>query len=177
MGTEVIRHAATRGGRPTLYRPELPEEILTYFFSTAQTTLAVVAQTTDAEFDGTREENGNPVMVKGRKREEVRRICGQVPTFQRFAGSVGVTCLTLTRWRKLYPEFDEAYVRCQEVQEDWFIQGLATGAIPSQGGIFAAGNITRFVDRAENRLTVAEVPTEKPALANCTQSNSKRSGR
>lgn len=154
--TAVIPHRATRVGRPTSYRPELGQEMLTYFTSAAQ---KITEQTKTTIEDSP---------VKGRSlKQEVQTIVAELPTFQRFANSIGVWTGTMIEWSKKYPEFQEAYRRCSEIQEDFMLQGLISGRIPGMGGIFVAKNITRFTD--DRTLTVsAGEAKERPALADRT---------
>lgn len=141
-------------GPANKYRPEYCQQMIQYFVSAPQK----VTQTVK----GVLEQNE----LKGRTlKEEVQTICADVPTFQRFAISVGVHQGTLAAWEKKYPEFADAVQRCIEVQKDFMIQGLASGRIPGMGGIFVAKNLRiGMVD--DSTVTMKQAPsTEKPTLA------------
>src|SRR5438105_3374746 len=112
MSTALIPHRATRG-QPTKYRPEICAEMLEYFMSAPQTWTGPVSFIYDIERNG-----------KGRARQEVRTICADMPTFEIFAGSLGITARSLRNWCKDHPEFADAYERCQDVQKSFLIRGL-----------------------------------------------------
>jgi hypothetical protein len=114
-------------------------------------------------------------MTTGFKREEVRRICGDIPTWERFATSVGVTTRTLLNWRQKFPEFEESCRICEQIVRDFFIQGLSNGSISPIGGIFVAKNVTQghdtpLVDRIDHGVTNVPqgVEGDRPALAERT---------
>jgi hypothetical protein len=161
------------GAHGNAYREEYCLQIREFFESAPQTTDATVAVMKHANYvnhhsDGTR-------FTTGSKREEVRRICAALPTFERFATSIGVTTATLRNWRAKYPEFEEACRMCEQIQRDFLQQGLLNGSIPPNGGIFVAKNVTAhhdtpMVDKIEHGITnVPEgVEGERPALAERT---------
>lgn len=154
--SQVIKHAASKLGRPTLYRPEVCEEMLKYFSEAPQQ----VTQPVKVTIEESRKWGHS-------QKQEVQTICAELPTFQRFANSIGVNSGTLLDWAKKYPDFREAHLRCAEIQEDAIIQGLWSGRAPGMGGIFVAKNITRFTD--DRTLNVATVDSkEKPPLAERT---------
>jgi hypothetical protein len=144
--------------------------MLAYFTGAAQSVKASVVEKSETEY-AVDEATGLPRMYKGQKKEEVRRIVAEMPTFERYANSIGVTPDTLDNWArdKRHPEFGDAYKRCKAVVKDFLIQGLISGRIPSQGGIFVACNVTDMTDRTESRLTLQTQPTnERPVLSDRT---------
>lgn len=139
--TDLIVHYepwSQRRGRKSGYRVEFCDEMIAYFEQGAQTILAVIANSNELEND-----NG---IIKAKQKQEVRRLCGQIPTFERFAGSIGVIAETLGEWAKKHTEFGLAYKRCKDIHWDWFAQGLSSGAIPANAGIFLAKNMTNMTD-------------------------------
>lgn len=97
------------------------------------------------------------------ERTEVAEICAAIPTFERFAISIGTYRLTLVNWAKEFPDFAEAYKICQDAQKDFLIQSMMTGRTPSLAAIFVAKNLTDMRD--EKSLSVSQPEREKPALA------------
>lgn len=155
---ELIVHKAVVVGCPTKYREEYCSEIVKYFIEARQKVVeTVVVQI----------EESNRYPGAGSKKQEVRTIYSELPTFQRFALSIGTHPETLSNWAKKYPEFADAVLRCKAVQEDFLIHGLLSGRIPAMAGIFVAKNITTMKeDTTAGHLTH---PTpERPALADKT---------
>lgn len=135
------------------YSPELAEQLLYYF-----------SQAPQAKTEVTR-----VIVEQSRwpsKRQEVQTICAEIPTFERFATSIGCHIQTMLNWRKVHPEWDDAYERCKQIQKDFLIQGLATGRISPLAGIFLAKNMTDMKD--DQTMVVKPETTEKPALADRT---------
>ena len=52
-------------------------------------------------------------VVKGRK------VANPLPTFEKFAHSIGVHVDTLHEWKSAHPEFSEAYKKAQQLQMDF----------------------------------------------------------
>lgn len=143
-------------GQPTKYRPEYCEQMVQYFFTAPQK----ITETVKGVF----EESSMKGMTK---KQEVQTIVAELPTFERFAGSIGTHPETIINWGKKFPEFAEAIKRCKAVQKDFMVQGLLSGRIPGMGGIFVAKNITDMVD--DSTVTMKQVQsTEKPTLAERT---------
>lgn len=80
-------------GRPSLYRPEYCQKILTYF------------EFKDVTFKAVSADNGKAVVVKD---------VPELPTFAAFADSIGVHRQTLHEWCKVHPEFSDAYARARD---------------------------------------------------------------
>ncbi len=49
---------------------------------------------------------------------------GTLPSFVKFANSIGVTTATLLRWREKYPAFREAYEECRARLTDRLVDGV-----------------------------------------------------
>ena len=143
--------AAVRG-RPTSYRPEYADQMLEYFITAAQTKTEQTKVTIEES-----EQRGKSSKI------EVQEILAGLPTFQRFALSIGVSTRTTENWRKQYPEFEDAYWKCKDIIEDFFAQGLSSGRMSGIGAVFLAKNMTRFTD--DTTVTVQQPDREKPILA------------
>jgi hypothetical protein len=128
---ELIIHKATVIGCPTKYREEYCADIVKYFVEARQK----VVETVYVQIE-------ESARYPGSKKQEVRTVYSEIPTFQRFALSIGTHPDTLTNWAKKFPEFNDAVLRCKAVQEDFLIHGLLSGRIPTMAGIFVAKNIT-----------------------------------
>ena len=74
--------------------------------------------------------------------EYTERVPSTLPTFEGFAGSLGVTHATLLNWRKEYPEFAEAYARCKEIQKDILVQNGLNRLYDARFTMFMACNNT-----------------------------------
>ena len=82
-------------------------------------------------------------------KRSVSQVCGQIPTFERFASNIGVTYKALQEWSVRHASFGEAYARAKSIQADVFTQGLATGVMNPTGAIFVAKNVLGWRDRTE----------------------------
>ena len=90
-----------------------------------------------------------PITQSPDNRESVQQTYATMPTFQGFAGSIGVSTKVLYDWQGRHATFSEACARARDIQEQWFIAGLNTGAMNPTGGIFVSKNILRWRDRTE----------------------------
>jgi hypothetical protein len=154
------------------FRPEYCDQIREFFRAAPRTKLDTVVVVEHVNYVNTAE---GIRMTTGTKREEVRRVCSDFPTFEGFAISLGVTTRTLREWRARYPDFEEACRFCEQLQREFLQQGLLDGSIPPVPGIFVAKNVTAhhdtpMVDKVEHGITnVPEgVSGERPALAERT---------
>jgi hypothetical protein len=168
--TAVI--VSRRGAHGNAYRDEYCDQIREFFRSRPRIKKEIVMELRNANYVATAE---GTRMTTGSKRDEVRRVCGEMPTFAGFAHSIGTTARTLRNWRARYPEFDAACVYCEEIQKEFLTQGLLDGSIQPVAGIFVAKNITahhdeQMVDKVEHGVTnVPEgVEGERPPLAERT---------
>ncbi|MBR6099198.1 hypothetical protein IKP85_05565 [bacterium] len=84
----------------------------------------------------------------GEKTKTVERA-NPLPTFEKFAVSVGVCTQTLTDWCKEHPEFEHAYIQCRELQKDMLNDLAMRGFYNPTYTIFVAKNITDMKDRQE----------------------------
>ena len=153
MSFEVI---LSRRGRKTEYHDGIPEQMVEYFTQAPQTVTGPVLVVMEES------------SVRGRtQRQEVRTICAEMPTFERFGLLLGVTYSTLRAWSGKYPEFAEAWEMCKMCQKDFLLQGLTSGRIPPQAGIFVAKNVTDMTDETV-QVTKTELPVDRPKWADKT---------
>jgi hypothetical protein len=131
--TKPARHP---GGRPSEYDPAFCDQLVTYF------------DTADYEKDrSVTTETVSGDATKSVRKTEVRSGCGTFPSFEQFAGSIGVTTQTLRNWARDYPDFSEAYARAKDRQKDWLMQNATSGLINAQWAIFLATNVTDMTDK------------------------------
>lgn len=55
---------------------------------------------------------------------------GQIPSFEKFARSIGTTLAVLSSFRG-HKKFDEAYAECSEIRRDYLIDGALTKRLDS----------------------------------------------
>jgi hypothetical protein len=125
------------GGQPTKYRPEYCEQIIEYF--TVQPQQTVYKKTYYA--DG------------GLKSEEPVVLPEQLPTFQKFADTIGVVVSTLWEWEKEHIEFSKAYARAKQLQEHiWLVNGMSN-LYNAQFAQFFGKNCLGYKDKTETEIT------------------------
>lgn len=119
-------------GRPTKYKPEYCEQIIKYFDVEHTNVISVTV-----------------TYKNGDTREEERVVANDLPTFQRFSYEIGVCTDTLHEWKKVHPEFSEAYKRAQELQEAMWLTNSMKGLYPGAFTIFAGKNMFGWRDKQE----------------------------
>jgi len=123
-------------GRPTLYTPELNEELRDFFSKDRFATITVVT-------------TGKNDYCK----EEEKRVANELPTFERFAEVKGISRDTLYEWEKNHPEFSDTMEKCRQIQKDFLIQNGLMGLYQSNFAIFVAKNFTDMKDKSEVDMT------------------------
>lgn len=145
---------------PTRYDPAFGSDMLHYFANASASAMRLYSETVEQE------------EVKGRRvakhKAEARAVCGEVPTFQRFANSLGITVNTLESWARKHPEFGYAYARCQDMLKDFLIQSGVAGRIPPAVMIFVSKNLTDMRDEATLNVQASQVSQDRPVLADKT---------
>lgn len=66
-------------------------------------------------------------VIKGVVVEFDQQIPGRLPTFERFAFDIGVHIDTLHEWKRVHPEFSEAYDTAKCLQKDILLQNGLNG--------------------------------------------------
>lgn len=80
-----------------------------------------------------------------------------LPTFEKFAVSIGVCVDTLNEWSKVHEEFSEAYKKCKNLQKDMLNDLAMRGFYNPTYTIFVAKNITDMRDKQEIEATNANI--------------------
>lgn len=85
-------------------------------------------------------------------------VANSLPTFEKFAFSIGVHRETLLNWTEKHQEFFDTYKKAKDLQKDMLIDLGMRGLYNSTFTIFTAKNITDMKDKTEVNQTVTEVP-------------------
>lgn len=137
-------------GRPTLYRKEYCNMIVTYFL------------------DGSKEvykkiETANGYKIKPQ----------EVPTFERFSRKLGYSYHTLKTWKNKHVEFADAWERCRDIMKDMINQGALINVYNPQYAIFMQLN---YSDMRKTEYTNFDPPTEAEPSSAAIEA-AKRSGK
>lgn len=153
-------------GRPTDYKPEYCEQIVTFFDVEPYEKVVMEEQERENTQKGTKS-----------KTVKYKMIANKLPTFVRFARHIGVSTKTVWQWANdraseeidaplKHPEFSKAYVEAKELQKDFLIQNGLQGTTPSGAFIFVAKNLTDMVDRQLVEHDVPDLKEKRDALDN-----------
>ena len=131
-------------GRPTLFREEYAEQLLSYF---------------DKEPYERR-----PLLDKDGNEKGSEVVPTKFPTLARFATMIGVTRDTLYEWSTAtnedgslkHSDFSYAYKRAKEYQEAILVEGAMAGAFQANFSIFTAKNVLGWRDKIDQEITGAE---------------------
>ena len=77
----------------------------------------------------------------------------RLPTYEKFAFSIGVHRDTLHEWCKKHPKFSDAYNQCKGLQKNIIIQHGLRGVFNPGFAIFVAKNVTDMRDKVEVNQT------------------------
>lgn len=136
-------------GRPTKYRPEFAQQILTYFDKQPYTEVDVP------------QPSG---LVKR------QRMATDPPMLSDFARSIGVSVKTLNRWavdinvetgNPKHPDFVEAYARAREMQESLIARGGLLHLYDPRVAQFALKNLAGWADQPARTSEVAPISKEE----------------
>jgi hypothetical protein len=123
-------------GRPTKYKPEYCEQVIE-FFSVPHTVVVV---------DKVIQKNGSVIDCP-------RIVPNDLPTFQRFAHSIGVCKDTIYEWAKVHSDFSDSLKRAKELQEDMWLSNSLKGYYPNTFTIFAGKNMFGWRDKKETEFS------------------------
>lgn len=126
-------------GRPTEYTSEMCEKLVEYF----DQPLYVIKKKQVAS-------GGRAVWV-----EEERP--NSMPTFEGFAGSIGVTHNTLRNWGRDNPDFLSAYAHCKDIQKKFIMEHGMMGGYNPGFAKFIAVNVTDLKDRVTHEIESVEL--------------------
>ena len=127
-------------GRPTKYDEKYCEGIIEFF-------------------------NQEPFKVSHGENGKIEMTPCPLPTFERFAFSIGVHRDTLHEWLKKHEAFSDAYKKAKDLQKDILIQNGLIGAYDKTFAIFVAKNVTDMNDKQEHDITSAGEKLQHPGYA------------
>jgi hypothetical protein len=142
-------------GRPTDYRPEFVDEMISYFNIEVQSIIDVDYKDKD-----------------GKTQIEKKVVTNTFPTLTRFAAKLNVTRDTLYEWSTAkdkagalkYPEFSYAYARAKDFQESLLVEGGMAGIYEPRFAVFAAKNLAGWKDQIETTGEVTHTITTTAEL-------------
>ncbi|KVN83461.1 hypothetical protein [Burkholderia ubonensis] len=132
-------------GRPTVYRDEFCNMLLSFFRIDVEREVEVTKQDKD----------GKPVTV-------TETVVNRFPTLERFADSINVTRQTLHDWATAvesdgttlkHPEFSYTYARARDLQAALIQEGGMGGLYESRFATLAAKNLAGWRDQVEQTVT------------------------
>jgi hypothetical protein len=85
----------------------------------------------------------------GEKKEIIKEIPNDLPTFEGFASSIGIVKKTLLNWTKSHKEFLHAYRLCKEYQKNILVQNGLANRYNCLFAKFVAINATDMRDKQE----------------------------
>lgn len=86
---------------------------------------------------------------KGEPYTVARTLVSDLPTFESFASSIGVTMSTMWEWKQVHEEFSNAYQRAQQLQEQMIVGNSITGRYAGSFAQFYLKNKYAYVDKQE----------------------------
>lgn len=122
------------GGRPTDYKPKYCKMMLDHF----DQPLYITKKKEIAS-------GGRKVIVEEEKPNSM-------PTFERFALSIGVIHETLRNWCKNNPEFFAAYSACKDIQKNFIVEHGMMGGYNAGFAKFLAVNVTDLRDKVTHEV-------------------------
>lgn len=146
MATPRVKTNA-KMGRPTLYRPEFCQRLLTYFDK--QPTHMV--KTKIGKY-----KNGKPKYIE-------RMEAVELPTMAAFSTYIGVGLTTLKDWAVANPDFAAAVTRAKSFAEHIIVANTLAGRYNPKFAQFVARNYTGLKDVKETRDLTYDKPMDTPA--------------
>lgn len=123
-------------GRPTKYKKEFCDRMVEWF----DRELTILKEVDKIEY-------GKVVKVEAEAPNEP-------PMFGTFARQeLGIYHQTMITWTKQYPEFNEAYRECKQIQRDFIVMGCLMGHLNSNFGRFTMKNISEWRDNIETHVS------------------------
>lgn len=131
-------------GRPSKYDPKYCEEIISFFSIEHYHTIKIVT-TGKNDYE----------------KVEEKEVANALPFLSGFSRKIGVNTDTLHEWKRVHPEFSDAFTRAKELQAEMLHGNTLKGLYNSQYGQFAAKNITEWRDKVEIDHGVSDEAFEK----------------
>jgi len=72
-----------------------------------------------------------------------------VPTFEKYAYTIGVSVSTLRKWKTEHEEFSAAYASCKDLQLHMMFEGAIVGELHAGFTMFAMKNMHNWRDKIE----------------------------
>ena len=90
---------------------------------------------------------------------EYESVAKELPTIQAFAKSICTTTNTLYEWCNEYPAFAQAYERCKDMQQHFFVNPMLKGYYNPNAAKIVAINLFDWKDsnRTDNRNPKSEL--------------------
>jgi len=130
-----------KNGRPTKYKPEYCTKMIE-FFDIDPTYVSKIITTGKNDY----------------YKEEEKLLPANLPTFEKFASTLDITCDTLVNWSKKHKKFFTAYSKCQELQKNILVANGLAGLYQSNFAIFVATNFTNMRNKNETDVTSGGKP-------------------
>lgn len=139
-------------GRPTLYRPELCEEIVNFFDVEPVIFRDVTITYKDGSTKEISEEEAAPLLF-----------------LTDFAKHIGVNILTLQRWTKEYPDFCSAYKEAKRLQTQFIMTNAIRGNYSAAFSCFTLKNIAKWRDEEDENWKDATDIKHSGSIGNWTE--------
>ncbi|MDQ0825411.1 hypothetical protein QFZ60_001584 [Arthrobacter sp. B2I5] len=117
--------------RPTKYKKLFCKSIIEYF-----------DQPLTYQEEETKYYKGEPYPV-------TRTVVTELPTFERFASSIGVTMSTMWEWKQSHEEFSNAYSQAQQLQEQMIVGNAMAGRYVGSFAQFYLKNKHQYVEQSQ----------------------------
>lgn len=145
----MAKEAKKNLGRPSSFRPEYVDELITYF--SKPTYSQAVKRITETIESGEKKiteipqfrEDGTPVLE-----------ASDFPTMAGFAIKIGVHRDTLQEWAKNHADFSDAYKKAKDYQENFLAVNGNRGLLPPAFAIFTAKNVIQWRDKQPDEVDV-----------------------
>ena len=124
-------------GRPTSYKPEYCQSIREFFN----------VELTRQRIEECNGKDGAYTIIK--------TIGNLLPTFAKYASTIGVHRETLLNWCNDFPAFFDAYKDAKQLQENFLVQNALSGDYKASAAIFCMKNMLGWRDKSETNV-VAE---------------------
>jgi hypothetical protein len=85
----------------------------------------------------------------GTKKETIKLVACDLPTFEGYSNKINVHVDTLYEWRKIYKDFSVSMTRCKAIQKTILIINGLKGLYQSNFAIFVTSNLTKFSQKKD----------------------------
>ena len=139
------RPAREGEGRPSKYDPKYCQEIVDYF-----------------DIDHYEEKVTAVVTGKGDyTKEEKKEIANSLRFITGFARKINVSINTLHEWAKVHQQFQEAFTRAKQLQEEMIVDNATKGLYNPHFTVFAMKNMCGWRDKTDIEHAVSDETFEK----------------